>query len=204
MRAAPCSPVCSSEPFLRLARHTDVRRTALVLVIAATPTREAVADDGIAVHVKRETIHEPYLTIDPILRSNFEGLTGETEHHDTVVTIGNTSVIVEGIATANVDRPWRVTEDLESRGWRASVRVSRKIGPFDFDAWAAIDSSQTRFGGGTYRDVGASLSKRFSLSRWMKAWISLSISNRTWLGDALPPGEANATTVMLSVGTTFR
>ncbi|HTL35835.1 MAG TPA: hypothetical protein VL326_22050 [Kofleriaceae bacterium] len=181
-----------------------MRRVALVVVAVAA--RTAAADDGVAVHVKREAVHEPYLTLDPMLRSNLEGLTATDERTATEVTIGDTHMILEGIASENVDRPdrGRVVEDVESRGWRAGVRITRKIGPFDFDAWAAAANVQTRYGSGTYRDVGVALTKRFSLSRWMKAWISLSVGSRTWLGGEPPPGEANSTQATLSVGTTFR
>jgi hypothetical protein len=180
-----------------------VRRVAVVLAAAAA--RTAAADDGISLHVERDAVHEPYLTIDPTLRSHYEGLTGESERHDTEITIGDTHVILEGIASANRDTPERVSEDLESRSWRAAVRVTRKLGPFDFEAWAAVDGVQTRYGGGTYRDVGVALVKRFSLSRWMKAFVALSVTNRKWLGGGPPPpGEENDTKFMLSLGTTFR
>lgn len=151
-------------------------------------------------------MHEPWLTIDPVLLSHYEGLTTESERHDTEVTIGDTRVILEGIASQNVDTPERITEDLESRSWRAAVRLTRRIGPLDFEAWAAVDGVQTRYGRGTYRDAGVALVKRFSLSRWMKAWIALSVTNRQWLGGGSPPpGEATSDTkFMLSLGTTFR
>ena len=180
-----------------------MRRAAVVILAVA---RTAAADDGIRVHVEREEVHEPYLTLDPVLRSNFEGLTVHSERHETDVSIGDTHVILEGIAAANTDDPGRghVIEDVESRSWRAGVRFSRKVGPFDFEAWGAVENVQTRYGRGTYRDVGVALVKRFALSRWMKAWVSLSLNNRKWLDDKPPDGEANGTTFMLSLGTTFR
>ena len=165
-----------------------------------------MADDGIRMHVEREEVHEPYLSLDPMFRSNMEGLTVQSERHETDVSIGGTHVILEGIAAANVDRPeaGQVTEDVASRSWRAGVRIARKIGPFDFEAWGAVENVQTRYGRGTYRDVGVSIAKRFSLSKWMKAWVALTLSNRQWLDDKPPDGEANGTSLMLSVGTTFR
>jgi hypothetical protein len=180
-----------------------VRRAAVVILAVV---RTAAADDGIRVHVEREEVHEPYLQLDPILRSNFEGLTVQSERHETDVSIGDTHMILEGIAATNTDDPGtgQVIEDVESRSWRAGVRFSRKIGPFDFDAWGSVANVQTRYGRGTYRDVGVSLAKRFSLSKWMKAWIALSLNSRKWLDDKPPDGEADGTTLMLSVGTTFR
>jgi len=173
-------------------------------VLVVVSVQPVAADESISWRIEREVEHEPYLTIDPMLRSNFEGLTHETERHSTDVIIGDTRVILEGIATQNVDTPERVTEDVASRGWRAAVRMTRKLGPLDLEAWASVDNIQTRYGRGTYRDVGVALVKRFSLSRWMKAWISLSLSNRQWLDDKPPDGEANGTSLMLSIGTTFR
>jgi hypothetical protein len=179
-----------------------VRRAAIVLVMVSA--RVVAADDGITWRVEREVEHEPYLTIDPMLASSFEGLAQETERHSTDVVIGDTRVIVEGIASQNVDTPERVHEDVEGRSWRAAVRFTRKLGPLDLEAWASVENVQTRYGRGTYRDVGVALVKRFSLSRWMKAWVGLTLGNRQWLGDKPPDGEANGTSLMLSIGTTFR
>ncbi|HUS31578.1 MAG TPA: hypothetical protein VMZ53_23895 [Kofleriaceae bacterium] len=180
-----------------------MRRVAVVLVALAV--RSAAADDGIALRVERDvgTQHEPYLRLDPALTSSLEGLTQETERHTTAITLGETRIILEGIASQNVDSDTRIHEDVESRGWRAAVRLTRKLGPVQLEAWGAVENGQTRYGGGTYRDVGVALVKRFSLSRWMQAWIALSVNNRQWL-DKPPDGEANATTFMLSLGTTFR
>ena len=61
----------------------------------------------------------------------------------------------------------------------------------------------SRFVRGDYRTIGVRLIKRFRLSRWMLAWISLGVSRRDWYG-APPAGEANSTTVSLTIGTTFR
>jgi len=73
-----------------------------------------------------------------------------------------------------------------------------------FGAGVSVAHVDTRFGSGSYVDLGLSLSRTVRLSRWMTAWISLSFGRRRWLDSSPPAGEADATEAMLTIGTTFR
>ncbi|MDB4960144.1 MAG: hypothetical protein JWP01_143 [Myxococcales bacterium] len=53
------------------------------------------------------------------------------------------------------------------------------------------------------RRQGVSVSRTVRLSRWMTGWISLDVGRQEWI-DRAPPGEADSTTLALSIGTTFR
>jgi hypothetical protein len=92
--------------------------------------------------------------------------------------------------------------DVPARGWHATLEATYDLGPFELSANMSLSRIHGRYEAGTYRDIGIALTKRFRLSRWMLAWISLGIGQRTWLG--VDPPERNSTTVMLSIGTTFR
>ena len=169
--------------------------------------RAASADDfvgSLRFSGRREVAREPELWLDPVLRTHFEGLVQDTERHESEFVVGDTRIILQGIASANVDRVEGPAVDVPSRSWRTGVHVTHSFGPIDLDVWAMLDGVQTRFGGGTYRDIGVSLSHKHKFSRWVTAWIALTIGTRKWLGDEPPPGEANGTAALLSIGTTFR
>jgi len=112
--------------------------------------------------------------------------------------------------------------DTFTRGYRASLSISRDLGFARLTAGVALDSLQStnmlvgpsqgegsdravRYGSATFLERGIALTRTHRFSRWMTGWISLSLTQRTYLGDAVPPGEQkNETRLMLSVGTTFK
>jgi len=66
-----------------------------------------------------------------------------------------------------------------------------------------VNHLDTRYGRGTYYDLRISLFRTLRLSKWMTAWIALSVGHRQW-ADAPPAGEKSETQATLSIGTTFR
>jgi hypothetical protein len=176
-------------------------RICLVLAVAAT----VHADDGIRMRVEGE--HEPLLHIDPALRPKLEGLGAVEDTRETVVPIGaNARAVLEGAWWDNQDRDLRhPLTDVPGRGWRASLRLERQLGPLTFVLGATLADVDSRYGSGHYYDLGIGLGRVFKLSRWMTAWIMLTAGRRHWLTDRPIAGEPiDDTTVMLTIGTTFR
>jgi hypothetical protein len=163
------------------------------------------ADDSAWLHAPEG----PWLHLDPVLPSSLENL-GVTHDHQTVTrTLGpDTRIILDGSWwSADPDLPTQgfAARDVAGQGWRTSLRGSRRLGPVEIGASAALEFVDGRYGRGTFAEVGLSVGKTVKLSRWMTAWISLSLGRRRWLGEGPPPaGEADATQIMLSIGTTFR
>jgi len=99
--------------------------------------------------------------------------------------------------------------DRPGHGWNAGLHIAHDFGVFRIDAGGSVgefdglDDFGRRDARATYTDLGVTISRAFRLSRWNTAWISLGVGHRRWQG-APPPGEANATQVMLTVGITFR
>lgn len=172
-----------------------MRLAVCVLCVAAS----AHADDGLALHAAphdREPDTGPLLTLDPVLTSRFETLHADEDTTTARIPLGHHLTAV----LANTD--WSNT-DIVEKGWRSSAELRFDRGNWHLSALGAWNGVDGRFGGGRYTDLGVSLARTFRLSRWMTAWIALSLVQRRWL-DVPPPGEGNGTTFMLSVGTTFR
>lgn len=113
--------------------------------------------------------------------------------------------MLESVESANIDREDKVALDVPLRAGCTGARLTRELGPLELDASASLGNLQTRYTKGYYYDVGVALTYRRKLSKWMTAWISLSIGRRTWLGDKPPLGEEKESTqLVLSVGTTFK
>lgn len=196
-------------------------RAMLAAWFALTSAR--VHADPLELRVERET-HDgtPLLSLDPIILGKLEGLTGEAKRTTTPVAIGRTQVILEGVESANVDKPERVAKDLVTRGWRAGIRVGRRVGSVRFEAGAALGYVQTpslmftdvglpsgesyarqsAFSQGTYYEVGVTATKRFTLLDHA-AWLSLSGSRRVWLGNAPLDEPKTGFQLMLTFGLTF-
>jgi hypothetical protein len=170
-----------------------MRTAACVLCIAAS----AHADDGLALHaVRRDAEPAPQLELDPILSSRFETLHADEDTHAARIPLGpHLTAQLETTAWSNLD----ITE----HGWSSVARLAADRGPWHASALVSWNGVDGWLGGGRYTDVGVALARTFHLSRWMTAWIALSISQRQWSGSP-PPGERSGTTVMLSIGTTFR
>lgn len=144
-------------------------------------------------------------------RAIAEGLGGAKQGETSIFQIGpGARVVMSGEWWTNDSwaegKPHASSGELDvgARGWRARFELGADVGPFWLGVHVAAGRVDGRFEQGTYRDIGVSLLKRFRLSRWMLAWIGLTIGHRQWLGDAPPPGEQNGPSLMLTVGTTFR
>lgn len=179
----------------------------LVLVAGAPPAR----GDDLEVHERSTLLDDrPGLAIDPMLRPALEGLGAVEDKEQTRIQLGpSTTLVLEGVSWvsedsgASNDSLGRPALDPPARGWRANVRLSHDFGIFRLDATGSVNNVDSRYGSGTYVDLGLSATKTVKLSPWMTGWISLGVGRRNWRGTP-PPGEAAATQVKLTVGTTFR
>ncbi len=142
---------------------------------------------------------EPLLHVDPIIQPLRIGPPEAIDVDDqkTIVLGKRTWVELQGIRYTN-------TSVTPERGWTASLRLAHDLGPFTVVAHATAGGVDSRYTRGSYYDVGLTIGKSKKLSRWMTAWIALSIGRREWLGEP-PPGETKSSTgVFLSIGTTFK
>jgi hypothetical protein len=167
-----------------------MRWTAGLLLVPAL----AHADDGIELHARGE--QPPILVLDPTLASRFESLHADEQRDHAVVPVGR------GVDAILDNTSW-VNDDVVERGWRAAAGLTRDFGVARLTATASWNGVDGWLGGGRYVDLTIALTRTFKLSRWMTAWISLSVGVRSWTGTP-PPGERNGAAVMLGVGTTFR
>ena len=192
-------------------------RALVLVVVLATP---AHADEEL--HEHSSLLDKgPQLDLDPVFRPALEGLGAASETERKVVPIGkHARAVFEGTWWANADNDvtGQRAVDFESRGWRAGVRVERDLGFATLALHASLNHvdvdvpNMPRYelggtsgppGSGTYYDVGVALFRKWRLSRWMTAWISLDVGQRVWLGTP-PAGEQNDTRATLSIGTTFK
>lgn len=142
---------------------------------------------------------EPLLHLQPLAQPLRIGLpeSYDVDEQRTVVLGKRTWVELQGVRYTN-------TSVTPERAWTASLRLAHDLGPFTIVAYAAAGGVDSRYTRGSYYDVGLSIGKSKKLSRWMTAWIALSIAHREWLGEP-PPGEVKGeTAVTLSIGTTFK
>ena len=95
--------------------------------------------------------------------------------------------------------------DVPGLGWRAGMHLDYEIAHgVRVVIGGALYDVESIYGRGRYTDVGIALVRTWKLSRWTTIWLSLGAGMRTWLGDTPPAGEANAGTIMLRLGGTFR
>lgn len=175
-----------------------MRGVLIVLVLVQT----AHADEPTELH--EEAPHEgltrdatgPLLHLEPLLRPNVESFVTDRESHTASFDLGP-------IARANIEASaWR-GELFGATGWSGTIRVAHDFKWFQVGFEASINRVDSGTTHGSYRLLGLSIMRTKKLSRWMTAWISLTIGKRTWEGQP-PRGETNDTAVMLSIGTTFR
>lgn len=192
---------------------------AATFVVLAAGTSAARADETPRVEARSSlTEHGPVLELDPTLATNVEGLGAIEDSERTAIRIDPRTVLtLEGTWWSNDDRDrdGRPALDVAGRGWRAGVRLSRDVGFATLEVGGVYNETELEhltvnerneigaFGRARYVDVGAAVTRRFGLSPWMHAWISLGINRRIWVGDS-PTGEPDATSLGLSIGTTFR
>lgn len=187
-----------------------MRAPAWIVVLACG---RAMADEGepsITVRAPRrwQAPQGPLLHLDHVPPLNVEGLGAMREREAVVLELG------DHIRMAGEGEWWQSTLspqplgptdfDDVARGWRAGYRLSVDLGPFLVAGTVAMGHVDSRFGSGTYHTQGVAIYRRVRLTRWMRAWISLGVSQRTWVGDTPPPGEEDDITIGLTIGTTFR
>jgi hypothetical protein len=178
-----------------------VRRVAGLLVLATGAAATAQAEPPRHSELDRDG---PWLTLDPVLTSQLEGL-GAAEHTERVERpLGpHATLVLETSQWENDDKEMRAGIDLPGRGWRAAVRLAYDLGPVTLGASAAFAQIDNQLGHASHIDLGVSLFRTLRLSRWMTAWISLGLGHRRWL-ERGAIGTPDATEWMLTVGTTFR
>lgn len=169
----------------------------------------ALADDAITVR-KREWFRpeeEPLLHIDPTWRPH-RALEGAEDITRATYSIGNTLVVLERSAwsdsTGFVGEGKVPATGITGDGWGVTLRLSRNLGPLRVGGYASYQALDTRLLRSSYVDVGVSVGRTFKLSKWMTAWVALSVGRRRWLGDIPLLSEKSDDTLMLSIGTTFR
>jgi hypothetical protein len=174
-----------------------MRLVVCVLCIAAS----ARADDGDGLLTLHAEPHDgepaaPLLTIDPTLATRFETLHADEDTATARIPLG------KHLEAQLARTAWSNT-DIAERGWQSSAGLTATFGQWHVGALASWNGVDGRLGNGRYLDYGVSIARTFNLSRWMTAWIALSVGMRQWTGVP-PAGEANGATLTLSVGTTFR
>jgi hypothetical protein len=182
-----------------------------VLAAGLVISGAARADDATSLHDgERPALlrkdDEPMLHIDPIAAPTFTGLgaTNLVEERKRIDLGKHTWVELEGTQ-------WKNDLDVPQRGWSAGVRIAHDFGPFWMSASASVNYVDSRFGRGvdpkrgrgTSRDVGVTIGKSKRFSRWVTAWIALTVGYRSWQGEA-PIDEQDGGQAMLSVGGTFK
>lgn len=168
-----------------------MRLAGCLLLVAAV----AHADDGLEVRTHAAE-SAPILVLDPNLAERFETLHAVEDTAHAVVPVGHgVDAILDSDAWAN--------DDVVEHGWRAAAGFTRDFGFARLTAGASYNAMNGRFGDGSYVDFTVALTRTFKLSRWMTAWISLSLGLRSWTSTP-PLGQKNGGALMLSVGTTFR
>lgn len=166
----------------------------------------ARADDALTTRARLDAeAHAHVLELDPELQPRLEGLGAVEQSTRTTLPLDVHTVAMLTLAEwANEDTADHPLIDVPAAGWRAGFRLARDLGFATVELHGELDHVESRYGRGTYRDVGISIGRTFRLSRWMTAWISLGLAHRHWL-DQAPAGEpSDETTVMLTIGTTFR
>lgn len=188
-----------------------------VIVVLLASTAVAHADEPLELHdgLTRDPtdpllhVERTLRNLETLMRSNTEGFEADVKRERYDFSIGaRTRATIESSAWEN--------PLLAGNGWGASLRLVHDFKVIQIGVEASIqrvDSGAVEAAPGThgkgvhrsYTFVGVSVSKTKRLSKWMTAWISLTVGRRKWLGDQpLPPGESDDTAGMLSIGTTFR
>lgn len=171
----------------------------------------AHADDTAAdleLHAPQRWHHDDLiLHLDPMPSLSTEGIGGQSEREMQILELGPRARLV------GVSERWKAAlspqvqfgPDIDdmARGWRARYALVYDLGLFKLGASLEYGHVDSRYERGTYQVVGVAAYRTFRLSRWMLAWIALSAGRQQWLGQA-PPGEASSSSIMLSIGTTFR
>lgn len=134
----------------------------------------------------------PMLQFDPTLRVAIERL----DHQRTTVTLGPISVHGEGAWRA-VD-PAQVGEKIPPM-WRTRAGASIDLGFARLEAHYGFEHVENELGAGLAKTMGAAVTRTFRLFG-KDAFVKLTLDRREWRDHLAPPGEFDATTVMLWFG----
>jgi hypothetical protein len=180
-------------------------KAALTLGVLAARAALAHADDVNSIHLseraERAVLPEAVLhsdfVFDPVVQPSGDGLGDSDVHHRRLFELpAGVQLMTDAVERRN-------TVDLPTRGWRAGAWLHKDLGFAVLSVGGSIENIESRDLRGTYREIGAAITRTFQLANKRVAWLSLSIGQRTWLGDKLPPGEANGFQLMLGFGFTF-
>ena len=184
----------------------------------------ALADDETSVRESTllEKGNEPLLHLDPVLLPAGGGLGRvESTYERTMMQVGDRSWLeLEGIQWTNQEKDGRFTTDgaTPEGGWTASLRLSHDFGPFeasilgrvgetgsqDSQLASRMSGDQSKYGPARFYEVRLTIGKSKKLSRWMTAWIALTLGRRAYIGTPPIGEDAASNQVTLSIGTTFR
>lgn len=163
-------------------------RRAIVVAILWAST--AHADDKLNLRVHGEDA-EPLLHLDATFAPALETPFATVQSNSTRFDLGRaTSAVL-------ASEQWSDTT-TDARGFTAGLHISHDFGFARLVAIGSAGQVQSRFGSGTYLDIGVALIKTLRLSRWTIAWFSLGLDYRSGIGQ--PGGAA----LMARVGFTFR
>lgn len=172
-----------------------------VLVLVLTTAAYAAADDDPPITISSESTEQPghrdneappLLRFDPTVRVAIERL----DHQTTTVAAGPIAVHVTG--------EWRpfdpalVGEQI-SPMWRAGGGASLDLGFARLDARYGYEHVENELGAGLAKTMGLALTTTFRVFG-KDAFVTLTLDRREWRDHLAPPGEFDATTVMLWFG----
>ena len=141
---------------------------------------------------KRENEAPPLLEFDPTVRVAIERL----DQQKTTVSLGPAEVHVTG-AWRGFD-PILVGEQV-SPMWRADVGGSIDLGFARLEGYYGLEHVENELGRGTANTKGLALTRTFRIFG-KDAFVKVTIDRREWRDHLAPPGEFDATTVMLWFG----
>ena len=140
----------------------------------------------------RENEAPPALQFDPTVRVAIERL----DQQRTTVSFGPIEVHVEGAW-----RPFDPTQvgDQIPPMWRARTGASIDLGFARLEAHYGFEHIENELGAGLAKTMGIAVTRTFRMFG-KDAFVKLSLDRREWRDHLAPPGEFDATTVMLWFG----
>ena len=156
-----------------------------VLVALALVPAAVHADDASAVR-QAETpalvrgADETMLHLDPVVLPFLADLRAREERRSRPLFVGaHTWIELEGAR-------WENALDVPERGWMVGLHAAHDVGWLRASVSARLHNIDSRQGGGAYYDLGLTIGTSKRLSRWMTAWIALTIGARTWSASRRP------------------
>jgi hypothetical protein len=174
-------------------------RTWLVLVVVAGSACPVRADDTLSLRMRdRSDVDADEPPVHHVVPLSAEAEGGLIDGKAATLDLWRFRVSGEGTWWKSGLAPSAFAEDLPVHGWRAAGELSLDLG----FARVGVNASEEHVERQRHRTRGVFARKTFSLSRWMKAWIQVGISNEQWDYPGQP--TERSTFYGLSLGTTFR